>query len=98
MLGVIAARTGDRAAAQRISSELEARKLDVLFMPLSSYWRARIAAALGDERTAIALLRRAVAEGYLPLPSVAGGFLHAEPDLRLLLSNPEVRELVRPKG
>lgn len=95
--GVLAARAGDRAAAEVISSQLESRKLDVVFKPLATYWRARIAAVLGDRESAIALLRRAFAEGFMPVQAIAGRFLHADPDLRALQSMPEYRELIRPK-
>ena len=98
LVALSAARTGDRATAQRISSDLEARNLDVVFKPLNSYTRARIAAALGDDATAVTLLRRAISEGYLPVPAAAGRFHHSDPDLRRLLSIPEVREMVRPKS
>lgn len=98
LVAAIAARTGDRATAQRISSDLEARTLDVMFKPINSFTRARIAAALGNNALAVTLLQRAIREGYAPVPTVAGRFLHSDPDLRGLLSIPEVREMARPKG
>lgn len=96
--GVLAARAGDRAAAQIISSQLESRKLDVVVKPLRSYWRARIAAVLGDRESAVAFLRRAVAEGFMPVQAVAGRFIHADPDFQSLRSIPEFRELLPPRG
>ncbi|HUQ21032.1 MAG TPA: serine/threonine-protein kinase [Gemmatimonadaceae bacterium] len=98
LIGLTAARTGDRATAQRILSELEARKLDPLFKPIATYSRARLAAALGDDATAVTLVKRAITEGFLPLPAVAGRYLHSDPELRSLLSRPDLKELLQPKN
>jgi tetratricopeptide (TPR) repeat protein len=91
-LGTIAARQGDRAEAQRIAAWLEA--LDRPYMlGENTYWRARIAALLGDHEEAVVLLRAAYAEGrrwWLDL--------HYEPDLDALRELPSFRELLRPKG
>jgi len=59
-LGVLSARAGDRAAALRADAELAARPRT----PGPLLWRARIAAALGDQANAAALVREAVARGY----------------------------------
>lgn len=95
---LLAARAGDRATALAISAQLESRGLDVVFRPLIAYWRARIAAALGDHQGALVLMRRAKSEGFMPVQAAAGRILHADPDLRSLQSMPEYRELIRPKG
>ncbi|MFL5387010.1 MAG: hypothetical protein ACJ8GN_31330 [Longimicrobiaceae bacterium] len=58
--GVLSARAGDRAAALRADAELAARPRK----PGPLLWRARIAAALGDDAAAAALVREAVARGF----------------------------------
>nr|MDQ3083083.1 hypothetical protein [Gemmatimonadota bacterium] len=96
--GALAARAGDRAAARAISAQLEARNVDVVFHTLNLYWRARIATVLGEREVAVALMRRAFAEGFMSIQGIAGRFMHSDPDLRSLLSMPEFRVLVEPKG
>jgi DNA-binding SARP family transcriptional activator/tetratricopeptide (TPR) repeat protein/TolB-like protein len=91
-LGTLAARQGNRAEAERISAGLEALARPYLFGE-HTYWRARIAALLGERDQAVALLRAAYAQGFkwwLPL--------HSEPDLESLRDYPPFRELLRPKG
>jgi DNA-binding SARP family transcriptional activator/TolB-like protein len=91
-LGTLAALQGNRAEAERISAMLEALERPYLFGE-HTYWRARIAALLGERDEALALLRAAYAQGYkwwLPL--------HREPDLESLRDHPAFRELLRPKG
>ncbi len=91
-LGTLAARQGNRAEAERISAMLEALERPYLFGE-HTYWRARIAALLGEREEAFALLRAAYAQGYkwwLPM--------HNEPDLESLRDYSPFRELLRPKG
>jgi DNA-binding SARP family transcriptional activator/TolB-like protein len=91
-LGTLAARQGNRAEAERISALLEALQRPYLFGE-HTYWRARIAAQLGERDQAVALLRAAHAQGlkwWLPL--------HSEPDFESLRDYPPFRELLRPKG
>lgn len=91
-LGTIAARRGDRVGAERISAWLAALD-DPYLLGNNTYWRARIAALLGEREQAVALLRAAYAEGqkwWLPL--------HFEPDFESLRSYPPFQELMRPKG
>jgi DNA-binding SARP family transcriptional activator/TolB-like protein len=91
-LGTLAARQGNRAEAERISAMLEALERPYLFGE-HTYWRARIAAQLGERDHAVALLRAAYAQGFkwwLPL--------HSEPDFEPLRDHPSFRELLRPKG
>ncbi|MFL5537870.1 MAG: BTAD domain-containing putative transcriptional regulator, partial [Longimicrobiaceae bacterium] len=71
-LGVLSARAGDRVAALRADAELAARPRT----PGPLLWRARIAATLGDEAGAAALVREAVARGY-----AYDGLTHADADL-----------------
>jgi tetratricopeptide (TPR) repeat protein/TolB-like protein len=91
-LGTLAARQGDRAEAERIAAWLAA--LDRPYMlGENTYWRARIAALLGDHEEAVVLLRTAYAEGRRVWLD-----LHFEPDLEALRELPSFRELLRPKG
>lgn len=71
-LAVLSARTGDRAAALRADAELAARPRT----PGPLLWRARIAAALGDDAAASTLVREAVARGY-----AYDALTHADPEL-----------------
>jgi len=98
LLGVLAVRAGDLPEAKRISNQLETRGLDPVFNPLRSYWLARIAAVRGDRRAAMAMLRRADSEGFMAIQSIAGRFLHSDPDMRSLQAMPEFQDLVKPKG
>lgn len=98
LLAVLSGRSGDASAARHRSAELEARTLDPVFKPLRTYWRARIAAVLGERQSAMALLRRAESEGFMAIQAISGRFLHSDPDLRSLQSMPEFREFVKPKG
>jgi TolB-like protein/tetratricopeptide (TPR) repeat protein len=91
-LGTIAARRGDRVEAERIAGSLAALERPYL-LGENTYWRARIAALLGEHEEAVSLLRTAYAEGrrwWLDL--------HFEPDLASLRELPSFRELLRPKG
>ena len=91
-LGVLAARTGDRAAAMRISEALGSLERPYL-SGQHLYWQARIAAVLGERERAVTLLRNAYAEGRRHDASV-----HAEMDFESLRDYPPFRELLRPKG
>ena len=90
-LGALAARRGDRVAALAADSALGALQSAYL-VGRHTYWRARIAALLGDGERAVALLREALKEGRTyPM-------LHAEADLTPLQHLLSFRELIRPKG
>jgi hypothetical protein len=90
-VGVLAARRGDRAAALAAD-----RALATLHGPYvhgrHTYWRARIAALLGERERALALLREALQEGQM-YPA-----LHGAADLAPLRDLPAFQELIRPKG
>ncbi|MGE0555658.1 MAG: BTAD domain-containing putative transcriptional regulator, partial [Gemmatimonadales bacterium] len=60
--GLIAARLGDTAGARRVANSLVALRGDHLFGE-PALWSARIESVLGHRRRALALLRRAFAEG-----------------------------------
>jgi tetratricopeptide (TPR) repeat protein len=90
-LAYLAAREGRRDAAVHESDQWE------LHPPPYSpgqvpYWRAQIAADLGDKAGALALLRRAFAEGYPFSPAI-----HRDIELRSIWNDPGFRDLMRPK-
>jgi hypothetical protein len=99
-LGTLAARRGDRLAAQRIAEEL--RRLETPYLYGNQTSRsAHIIALLGDKERAVALLREAVAQGagMGGTPDVYGYgfvFLHWM-DLESLRGYPPFEELIRPK-
>jgi class 3 adenylate cyclase/tetratricopeptide (TPR) repeat protein len=61
-LGAIAARNGKFEEAKRISMFIADLDLPYLFGE-DSYWRARIAAAIGNKELSVQLLRKAIAQG-----------------------------------
>lgn len=91
-LGTLAARQGNRAEAERILAWLGALERPYL-LGENTYWRARIAALLGDRERAVAWLREAFAEGRSEWID-----LHSDPDLESLHDDTAFRRLVRPKG
>ncbi len=91
-LGVLHARLGNEAEAARISGEIAALDRPYLWGS-NTLWRARIAAVLGDERTAVDLLRQAFNEGLS-----YGIGLHRDVDLESLRGYEPFDELMRPKG
>jgi tetratricopeptide (TPR) repeat protein len=90
-LGALAARRGNRAAALAADSALAVWRGRYL-LGRHSYWRARIAALLGERERSIALLRQALQEGRTYL------VVHAEADFFGLTDLPAFQELVSPKG
>jgi tetratricopeptide (TPR) repeat protein len=92
ILGGLAARRGDRTEAVQISEEL--RHADPLHLyGVHTYWRACIAALLGQKDEATELLRQAFNEG------VAFGVTHhREIDFEPLWEYPPFRKLLEPKG
>ena len=62
-LATLAARLGRRDEAERVSAELAARPAKYLH-GRQTFWRAHIAAAMGERDQAVALLRQAYSEGY----------------------------------
>jgi tetratricopeptide (TPR) repeat protein len=91
-LGVIAARTGNHEEARKIFDELPD-----LGQPWSaarqSYWRACIAASLGEKERAVELLKEAYARGEPHSVEV-----HIDVDLEPLWDYPPFQELIEPKG
>jgi serine/threonine protein kinase/tetratricopeptide (TPR) repeat protein len=91
-LGTLAARQKRRNEAERIADQL--RDLDRKYLlGEQTLWRARIAALLGDHRTALELLREAFAQGQ-----AFGTWLHRDVDLEPLRGDPGLRELLEPRG
>jgi serine/threonine-protein kinase len=90
-LGVVAVQSGDKEEGLKISKQLEENK-----KPYShgtpSYWRARIAALLGDKEGAVNLLRQATKEGF------AYSSIHPTEDFESLADFPPYIQLMKPKG
>jgi serine/threonine-protein kinase len=91
-LGSLAARTGDRVEAGRISDRLDGFSHPYDYGAVSLR-QARIASLLGQREQAMVLLRDAFARG---LPFTV--FLHTDMDLEPLHGYPAYEELMRPKG
>ena len=90
--GALAARTGDREGALRISDELGRMNGPYLF-GAHTYRRACIAAVLGDRPEAIDLLRKSLAEGKR-----FGLELHRDIDLERLWDYEPFKALLKPRG
>jgi tetratricopeptide (TPR) repeat protein len=95
-LGDLAARSGDRAEAERVERWLTARGRRGKKGAASEYWalyaRARIAGLLGERARAIGLLREAVQKGFS-----GWRVAHRDPDLAPLRDDPAFQEWIRPK-
>ena len=95
LLGTLAAQRGDRAEAVRVSGLLVA-----LERPFgrgeASYWRACIAARLGERDAAVDLLTRALDAGYVYQVRFLDA--HVEPSFATLRRDPRFEMLLRPKG
>jgi tetratricopeptide (TPR) repeat protein len=95
-LGLLAARRGDRAEAERISLRLNGMRQRFRPGPgNASYWRARIAAILGDKETAVRLLKEAFDRGFAYDYTPA---LHFRVDFDSLRGYPPFEALMAPKG
>ena len=90
-LGMIAARRGDRAAAQALVSKLEQQRLAMDPLPkYSLFAQARIVAQLDDPERAVRLLREAVGR--------QGMDLHMDADFGPLANDSGFVAFIRPKG
>jgi hypothetical protein len=76
----------------RISEELAVIDRRFLF-GRPTYWRACIAALLGEKERAVALLKEAFSQGRR-----YGVSLHRDIDLEPLWDYPPFKDLLRPKG
>ena len=90
-LGVIAVQMGDKEGALKISKQLEENKNPYSF-GTPSYWRARIAALVGDKEAAVNLLRLATKQGFR-YPDI-----HPCEDFESLADYPPYIQLMKPKG
>ena len=91
-LGRIAAQTGDTAAAKRYSDRLR----NLAPLPRyrgNSYFRALIAAGLGDREAVIPLLQQGFAEGWAFEPH-----FHREIEFQTMRDYPPLKALLEPKG
>ena len=92
VLGVEAARIGDRKVALEMSRRLA--EVDEPFtMGQPSYLRASIAAQLCERDEAIRLLQQAVSRGFC-----RWGSFHVDTAFDPLRDDPEFQEIIRPKG
>lgn len=94
-LGMIEAKLGDRAAAQRIEGEL-ASATPRYERGTPELLRAQIAAALGERDRAVSLIRQGIGLG-LGLSSV-GGDLFGNENLEPLYGYPPFEQLIAPAG
>jgi hypothetical protein len=91
-LGVIAARQLDQRRAVMYEERLRRSESRDAY-GANSFWRAAIAALLGDRDRAVALLRDAFGQGY-----DRGLRLHASPEFEALHDFPPFAALVAPRG
>jgi tetratricopeptide (TPR) repeat protein len=99
VLGAIAARRGDTAAALQYSARL-AGLTPLETSTRHTFWRARIAALLGDREEAIRLLRQALAEGLMPIRSTSQGLfapIHVAPELLPLRGYAPFDRMLQPR-
>jgi DNA-binding SARP family transcriptional activator/tetratricopeptide (TPR) repeat protein len=92
MLGLLAARRGDREEAERIDAWLAGQRRPRTWGN-HTFFRACIAAELGRADEAVALLREAFAQGATYWPRA-----HFMPCLQSLQDHPPSRQLMRPTG
>ena len=91
-VGCIAARQGDRGKALKVSEWLKNLKQPYLFGE-HTYYRACIAAILGEKDQAVTLLKDSFLQGY-----TYGLYLHRDFDFESLWDYPPFKELLKPKG
>ncbi|HEV8509991.1 MAG TPA: BTAD domain-containing putative transcriptional regulator [Gemmatimonadales bacterium] len=95
LLGTLAAQRGDRPEAARIDRLLAGMERS-FGRGQASYWRACIAAQLGERDAAVDLLGRALDAGYVY--QVRFFDAHVEPSFATLRGYPRFEMLLRPKG
>jgi len=91
-LGAIAARRGDRAAAEEVVARLEMMR-PTMSRPneVASYWQGKIAVLLGDDARAMQRMREVCG------PQGRAG-MHVDFDFERIWKSKVFREFVRPKG
>jgi len=92
-LGAVAVQLGNKEEALKISKQLEEDQRPYLFGN-PAYWRARIAALLGDKEGAVNLIRQATKQGY----TYEHLHLHPCEDFESLADYPPYIQLMKPKG
>jgi serine/threonine protein kinase len=92
VLGIIAARQGDRTRAMEVSEWLKNLKLSYLF-GANTYQRACIAAILGEKEQAVALLKESFLQG-----SEFSIVVHRDFSFESLWNYPPFIEFLKPKG
>ena len=92
-LGAVAVQLGNEEEALKISKQLEEDQRPYLFGN-PAYWRARIAALLGDKEGAVNLIRQATKQGY----TYEHLHLHPCEDFESLADYPPYVQLMKPKG
>ena len=95
-LATLAARLGRGDEAARVAAELAARPAKYLH-GRQTFWRAHIAAALGDRDRAVGLLRQAYGEGY-PVSDDFDQPPELDRDFVGWLDYPPLRALLAPQG
>ncbi len=95
LLGALAAQRGDRVEAARLDRLLVALER-ALGRGQATYWRACIAALLGERDTAVDLLARALDAGYVYQVRFLNA--HIEPSFAALRQYPRFQTLLHPKG
>jgi len=95
--GLVAARSGDRGRALQVSDRLAGLEDPYLFGQ-NTYWRASIAAALGERERAVKLLRQAFGEGEWYSRIILHYYWNSQIDFESLQNYPPFQELMRPKG
>ena len=95
LAGTVEAMLGDSAGARAMDQRL--RTINRPYVHgLGSYWRACLAAALGENDAAVSLLRDALANGAVfPVPPI---WMHADPCFTRLHGSPGFSALERPNG
>ncbi len=95
-LATLSARLGRRDEAERVAAALATRPAKYLH-GRQTFWRAHIAAALGDRDRAVSLLRQAYAEGY-PVSDDFDLEPELDRDFTDWLDYPPLRALLEPRG
>jgi tetratricopeptide (TPR) repeat protein len=90
-LGVVLARNGETARARQMMDEVDKYKKPKFDYGESTYMQARIAANLGDQKTALQLCKTAIAEGF----KFRSGFsFDQDPDMAVMNNMPEYKALL----
>ena len=95
-LGVIAAAEGRQDGAVAFDRELAG--IDRPYVGgLPTFWRAKIAAALGEREDAVSLFRQAIGEGLSFFSATWGNPFHADIDLEPLRGYASFDEILKPE-